>query len=279
MPVRSAAPIALRYSVSIRAWAHRKLIRQIVLTVTWTKLKSSNARTIRIRQDASVTTAEPAIAVARDQVIDRVADHPWDEVEDPCPLPARKLARNAQRGFGFYIGLAGRHERKGSRAIRIDAQLLDAPDEKSGKAGLAPKSILNANKDAGNIKLDSETQLTGVPPEAWTYKLGNRSAVEWILDQYKEKTPKDPTIREKFNTYRFYSIAHDEVPSRDCPLDRTVQMIPPSEGTTRERLGHQIGRELATTVRYWTTRNDPNKARKIKHSKRPVACVYRAARG
>jgi hypothetical protein len=124
-------------------------------------------------------------------------------VEDPCPLPARKLARNAQRGFGFYIGLAGRHERKGSRAIRIDAQLLDAPDEKSGKAGLAPKSILNANKDAGNIKLDSETQLTGVPPEAWTYKLGNRSAVEWILDQYKEKTPKDPTIREKFNTYRF----------------------------------------------------------------------------
>ncbi len=37
----------------------------------------------------------------------------------------------------------------------------------------------------------------------WEYRLGNRSALEWILDQYKEKTPKDPTIREKFNTYRF----------------------------------------------------------------------------
>jgi Type ISP C-terminal specificity domain len=37
----------------------------------------------------------------------------------------------------------------------------------------------------------------------WTYKLGNRSALEWILDQYKEKTPKDPTIQAKFNTYRF----------------------------------------------------------------------------
>jgi hypothetical protein len=24
-----------------------------------------------------------------------------------------------------------------------------------------------------------------------------------ILDQYKEKKPRDPTIREKFNTYRF----------------------------------------------------------------------------
>src|SRR5262249_12129516 len=81
-------------------------------------------RTIRIRQDASVTTAEPAIAVARDQVVDRVADQPRDEVEDPCPLPVRKLARNAQRGFGFYIGLAGRDEREGIRAIRIDAELL-----------------------------------------------------------------------------------------------------------------------------------------------------------
>ena len=81
-------------------------------------------RTIRIRQDASVTTAEPAIAVARDQIIDRVADHPWDELEDPCPLPRRKLARNAQHGRGFYTGLAARQEGKGIRVIRIDAELL-----------------------------------------------------------------------------------------------------------------------------------------------------------
>lgn len=79
----------------------------------------------------------------------------------------------------------------------------DAKDEKSRKAGLAPKVMLKVNKDAGNIQLDSETQLTGIPVEAWDYKLGNRSALEWILDQYKEKTPKDPTIREKFNTYKF----------------------------------------------------------------------------
>jgi uncharacterized Zn-finger protein len=41
-----AAPIALRYSVSIRAWVHTKLIRQFVLTVTWTELKSSNAASL-----------------------------------------------------------------------------------------------------------------------------------------------------------------------------------------------------------------------------------------
>ncbi|MGH9625364.1 MAG: type ISP restriction/modification enzyme, partial [Bryobacteraceae bacterium] len=79
----------------------------------------------------------------------------------------------------------------------------DIPDEKARKNGAAPKALLRADKDGGRIQLDSETTLTGVPPEAWEHKLGNRSALEWILDQYKEKKPKDPTIRERFNTYRF----------------------------------------------------------------------------
>jgi predicted helicase len=80
---------------------------------------------------------------------------------------------------------------------------IDLSDEKARKPGLSPKCILKADKDDGRIIVDSETTLTGIPPEAWDYKLGNRSALEWILDQYKEKKPKDPTIREKFNTYRF----------------------------------------------------------------------------
>ncbi|WP_421759264.1 type ISP restriction/modification enzyme [Devosia sp.] len=79
----------------------------------------------------------------------------------------------------------------------------DVVDERAKAAGVKPKAMLKADKDNGTIRLDSETELSGIPPEVWTYKLGNRSGVEWILDQYKEKTPKDPTIREKFNTYRF----------------------------------------------------------------------------
>ena len=66
-----------------------------------------------------------------------------------------------------------------------------------------PKAKLTADKLNGIINLDEQTSLTGIPNETWEYKLGNRSAVEWILDQHKEKTPKDPTIREKFNNYKF----------------------------------------------------------------------------
>jgi hypothetical protein len=35
-----------------------------------------------------------------------------------------QFACDAQRGFGLYVGLAGRDEREGIRAIRIDAELL-----------------------------------------------------------------------------------------------------------------------------------------------------------
>lgn len=79
----------------------------------------------------------------------------------------------------------------------------DTPDTKARAAGVAPKCILKSDPKAGTITLDSETILSRIPPEAWTYVLGNRSALDWILDQHKEKTPKDPTIRAKFNTYRF----------------------------------------------------------------------------
>jgi predicted helicase len=66
-----------------------------------------------------------------------------------------------------------------------------------------PKVILKADRETGIIVLDAETQLAGVPGEAWNYRLGNRSALEWVLDQHKERSPKHPIIREKFNTYRF----------------------------------------------------------------------------
>jgi predicted helicase len=78
----------------------------------------------------------------------------------------------------------------------------DAPDPKRAE-GTTPAVKLKSDPDKGVVVLDADTQLSGIPSEAWRYRLGNRSAIDWVLDQHKEKTPKDPTIREKFNTYRF----------------------------------------------------------------------------
>jgi predicted helicase len=73
----------------------------------------------------------------------------------------------------------------------------------SEKPKNTPKPKLKADTDKGEIVLDENTTLSGIPSEAWEYKLGNRSAIHWILDQYKEKKPRDKTIAEKFNTYKF----------------------------------------------------------------------------
>ena len=78
------------------------------------------------------------------------------------------------------------------------------PLERVDKDGVTPmRAVLRADKERGVITLDEQTSLAGVPDEAWEYRLGSRSALEWVLDQYKEKKVKDPTIRERFNTYRF----------------------------------------------------------------------------
>ncbi len=80
---------------------------------------------------------------------------------------------------------------------------IDIPDDGARKAGVAPKPLLKADKEGGRILIDGETTLAGIPAEAWQYQLGNRTALEWVLDQHKERKSKDPTIREKFDTYRF----------------------------------------------------------------------------
>ena len=50
------------------------------------------------------------------------------------------------------------------------------------RGGLAPKPRLIARKEAGVIEVDTLTTLRGVPPEAWDYRLGAYSALEWVID-------------------------------------------------------------------------------------------------
>lgn len=78
------------------------------------------------------------------------------------------------------------------------------PLDRRDQDGVTPtRAILRADKNQGTITLDEQTTLVGVSAEAWEYQLGNRSALEWVLDQYKERKPRDPTVLERFNTYRF----------------------------------------------------------------------------
>jgi predicted helicase len=109
------------------------------------------------------------------------------------------------------------------------------PDEKANP----PK--LKADKTNGTIQIDRLTTLSNIPPIAWDYKLGNRSAIEWVLDQHKEKTPKDPTIRELFNTYRFadYKERAIDLIQRVCTVSiKTMEIVQqmPAESVHQPRI-------------------------------------------
>ena len=94
--------------------------------------------------------------------------------------------------------------------------------------GGAKRVILRADRERGSITLDDKTTLTGVPPEAWRYRLGSRSALEWVLDQYKERKPRDPTIAAQFNTYRFadYKERVIDLLKRVCMVSvRTMEIV------------------------------------------------------
>ena len=101
---------------------------------------------------------------------------------------------------------------------------IDFPIEHDRKL----KVKLKADRLTGIIELDEKTTLSGIPKTAWDYKLGNRSALEWILDQYKEKKPSDPTIAEKFNTYQFadYKEKVIDLLQRVCTVSvKTMEII------------------------------------------------------
>jgi predicted helicase len=49
---------------------------------------------------------------------------------------------------------------------------------------------MKLSKDKTALIVNDALTLTGIPPEVFEYKLGNRSALEWVIDQYQVSTDK-----------------------------------------------------------------------------------------
>ena len=54
-------------------------------------------------------------------------------------------------------------------------------------------------KDHRSLKVNPFLTLAGIPPEAFEYRLGNRSALEWVIDQYQVTEDKRSGIRSDPN--------------------------------------------------------------------------------
>jgi predicted helicase len=111
----------------------------------------------------------------------------------PFPLEREDNPEESERGVHAASTSKGLAQSK-----RAEAR---APQQADEKPKLKPK--LKAVKETGSIEIDATTTLSGIPAVAWDYKLGNRSGLEWVLDQWKEHKISDPTVAAKFNTYHF----------------------------------------------------------------------------
>jgi predicted helicase len=82
---------------------------------------------------------------------------------------------------------------------------------------LKSRTTIRIDKEMGTVLFGvpgGSLTVEGFPPSVWDYKLGHRSAVEWVLDQYADFTPKDSTVAAKFHAYKL-----------DDHLDEVVELI------------------------------------------------------
>lgn len=89
-----------------------------------------------------------------------------------------------------------------------------------------PTPILAAAPERGEIVVDSQTILSGVPAEAWEYRLGSRNALEWVLNQWKAKKPKDPAVTELVGKVR-------SLENRETLIEHLKRVTTVSVDTTR----------------------------------------------
>ena len=49
---------------------------------------------------------------------------------------------------------------------------------------------MRVGKDKASLIYNDSLMLSGIPAQCFEYRLGNRSALEWVIDQYQVSTDK-----------------------------------------------------------------------------------------
>ena len=101
----------------------------------------------------------------------------------------------------------------GQRLAEIHVHYEKQPEYKLAKVEKAGEKLdyrvtkMKLSKDKTSLIYNRFLTLSGIPPETYEYHLGNRSALEWIIDQYQVSTDKrsgitnDPNREERSNLH------------------------------------------------------------------------------
>jgi predicted helicase len=124
------------------------------------------------------------------------------------PLPPLPDGRGSERqseprpvGSGFW-GFAGAG-RELAR-LHLDYEKLEPYPLKWIETEGVPLSYkvedrMRLAKDKMSLRVNPSLTLAGIPPETFQYRLGNRSALDWVIDQYQLSEDKRSGIRSDPN--------------------------------------------------------------------------------
>ncbi len=124
----------------------------------------------------------------------------------------------------------------GARLAEIHVHYEQQPEYKLTKTEKKGEQLdyrvtkMKLSKDKTTLIYNQFLTLSGIPPETYEYRLGNRSALEWIIDQYQVSTDKRSGITNDPNraddpTYILRLIG--QVITVSLETVATVRSLPP----------------------------------------------------
>jgi predicted helicase len=82
---------------------------------------------------------------------------------------------------------------------KLEPYPLDWQDTPGVPLSYQVKDKMRLSKDKTTLVVNPSLTLAGIPPETYQYRLGNRSALEWVIDQYQVSEDKRSGIRSDPN--------------------------------------------------------------------------------
>ena len=106
-----------------------------------------------------------------------------------------EFAKAGARLAGLHVNYESQPEYSDLKFIQSQEVPLDWRVEK-----------MKLSKDKTSLVYNNFLTITGIPIKAFDYRLGNRSALEWVIDQYRVKTHERSGDRQRSEPYRRSTI-------------------------------------------------------------------------
>jgi predicted helicase len=121
---------------------------------------------------------------------------PWPLkfIETTAVAPGLSPARAARKG-GTVAAVSDRRTAVGTPPLQNADLKVGATIPLSYRV----EDKMRLSKDHRSLKVNDSLTLGGIPPETFEYRLGNRSALEWVIDQYQATEDKHSGIRSDPN--------------------------------------------------------------------------------